>query len=59
MSRILYYCGECNWTKLGCDRIDNAKGHTKDNVITACWECNDLRGRMKLSVEDFYKFKNG
>ena len=38
------YCGEDNWDKLGCDRIDNSKPHTKDNVICACVRCNRLRG---------------
>lgn len=46
------YCGEDDWTKLGCDRIDNDKPHTPDNVVCCCWECNKKRGTM-----DFEKFK--
>lgn len=45
------YCGEDNWDKLGCDRIDNSKPHTTDNCICACTRCNRLRGN-KFSVED-------
>lgn len=36
-----YYCGDGN--KIGCDRIDNTKGHTKDNVVPCCYECNCAR----------------
>lgn len=35
------YCGTLE--KVGCDRLDNSKGHTKDNVVPACYECNTLR----------------
>ena len=45
------YCEESDWKKLGCDRIDNNKPHTKDNCICACGRCNVLRGD-KFSVED-------
>jgi hypothetical protein len=27
----------------GLDRIDNAKGHNRDNVVPCCWKCNDKR----------------
>lgn len=37
-----FYCGDS--TKTGCDRIDNSKGHTKDNVVPACADCNCARG---------------
>ena len=35
------YCGSTN--NLGLDRIDNSKGHTKDNTIVACQRCNTTR----------------
>ena len=41
-----HYCGESDWTKLGCDRIDNSKPHTTDNVVCCCSKCNIKRGRM-------------
>lgn len=45
------YCSEDNWNNLGCDRIDNSKPHTKDNVICACVRCNRLRGD-KFTVDE-------
>ena len=35
------YCGDTN--RIGCDRIDNSKGHTKNNVVPCCYECNCAR----------------
>jgi hypothetical protein len=29
--------------KLGADRIDNSRGHTKDNIVPACYRCNTMR----------------
>lgn len=39
-----HYCGETDWTKLGCDRKDNDKPHTPDNVVCCCAECNKKKG---------------
>ena len=36
-----FYCGDTE--RLGLDRIDNTKGHTKDNVVVCCYECNTAR----------------
>ena len=38
------YCDKDDWRKLGCDRIDNSKPHTPDNVVCCCEECNTKRG---------------
>lgn len=38
------YCGDTH--RVGCDRIDNAKGHTKDNVVPCCYECNTMRNNL-------------
>jgi hypothetical protein len=35
------YCGDTN--RIGLDRIDNNKGHTKDNTVPCCYECNCAR----------------
>ena len=43
-SSTCIYCGESDWYKLGCDRIDNEKAHTTDNVVCACKSCNLKRG---------------
>lgn len=36
------YCGTDKY--IGCDRIDNNKGHTKSNVVPCCVKCNTVRG---------------
>ena len=46
------YCGESDWKKLGCDRIDNSLPHTIENVVPCCAECNAKR-HMK-PFEQFY-----
>lgn len=35
------YCGDTY--RIGCDRIDNNKGHNKDNIVPCCYECNCAR----------------
>lgn len=52
-----YYCGETDWTKLGCDRIDNDKPHTPDNVVCCCTNCNNER--QKMPFEEFKNKKMG
>lgn len=48
VDNILYkpcaHCGETDWHKIGCNRIDNTKGHTMDNVEPCCKPCNDKLG---------------
>lgn len=44
------YCGCDNWRKLGCDRIDNSKGHTMENCVPACRECNMDRASIPYDV---------
>lgn len=38
------YCGDDK--RIGCDRVDNSKGHTKDNVVPCCVECNTARSNL-------------
>lgn len=40
-SKACCHCGETDWHKLGCNRLDNSKPHTKDNVEPCCLECNN------------------
>lgn len=40
-----YYCGEQNGI-MTMDRVDNAIGHTQENVQPACLRCNLTRGNM-------------
>lgn len=55
------YCGDTN--HLGCDRIDNSKGHTYDNVVPCCYTCNVARGNnfsfeeMQILGETIRKIK--
>lgn len=41
LAKECVYCGDNH--RIGCDRIDNNKGHTKDNVVPCCIECNTAR----------------
>ena len=34
------HCDETDWTKIGCNRLDDSKPHTKDNVEPCCSKCN-------------------
>lgn len=49
ITKPCYYCGDTH--RIGCDRIDNSKGHTKDNVIPCCYDCNCARNN-NFSVEE-------
>ncbi len=50
------YCGDSDWRHLGCDRIDNSKPHTEDNVVCSCGICNIERGD-RYSVEEFIEYR--
>ena len=54
------HCDESDWHKLGCNRLDNSKPHTPDNVEPCCKECNDkLNGNeFKQKMSEIGK-KNG
>jgi hypothetical protein len=39
-SKPCVHCGETDWHKLGCNRLDNTKPHTEDNVEPCCSRCN-------------------
>jgi hypothetical protein len=43
------YCGESS-IRLTLDRIDNAIGHLKTNVIVACVRCNSIRSNMPFAA---------
>ena len=45
-SKSCVYCGKTGWDVIGCNRIDNTKPHTENNVEPCCFECNaKLRGK--------------
>lgn len=52
-SKPCHYCGETDWRKIGCDRIDNDLPHTPDNVVPCCKACNDKR--QKKIYDEFKK----
>lgn len=41
MHKPCVYCGDTHL--IGCDRIDNTKGHLKSNVVPCCCICNRAR----------------
>lgn len=42
------HCGESDWHKIGCNRLNNDLPHTMDNVEPCCEHCNHvLGGRCK------------
>lgn len=62
LAKNCVYCGDDK--RIGCDRIDNSKGHTKDNVVPCCVECNTARNNnftfeeMKILGETIRKIKH-
>lgn len=36
-------CTYCGYSATGLDRLDNSKGHTEDNCVPCCNECNVAR----------------
>ena len=34
------HCGKTGWYIIGCNRLDNSKPHTMDNVEPCCYNCN-------------------
>lgn len=41
LSKPCVHCGKTGWNVIGCNRLDNSKSHTMDNVEPCCKECND------------------
>jgi hypothetical protein len=48
-SKPCFYCGDTE--NIGCDRIDNSKGHIKINVVPCCPQCNMARGNFFTTEE--------
>ena len=48
-SKPCAHCGESDWYKIGCNRLDNSKPHTMDNVEPCCSKCNKKLPRNKPS----------
>lgn len=43
------HCGKEGWRIIGCNRLDNSKPHTMDNVEPCCRSCNS---KLQASEED-------
>lgn len=50
------YCEDSDWRHLGCDRIDNDKPHTPDNVVCCCGICNIERSD-KYTHQEFIQYR--
>ena len=44
------HCGKTGWNVIGCNRLDNTKPHTIDNVEPCCFECNNKLGNPPKKV---------
>ena len=42
-SKPCAHCGKTGWKTIGCNRLDNSKPHTKDNVEPCCKHCNFIQ----------------
>lgn len=56
MNKPCVHCGKTGWDKIGCNRIDNSKGHTKDNVEPCCRECNISLGAIEFNSKTVYQY---
>lgn len=49
-SKPCAHCGKTGWQVIGCNRLDNSKPHTIDNVEPCCKECNSNLNHRDLSL---------
>ena len=49
------HCGKEGWKVIGCNRLDNTKPHTKDNVEPCCTECN-WKEFGKIKAKKIYQY---
>ena len=52
------HCGETDWHKIGCNRLDNSKPHTMDNVEPCCYECNVKLAGAERTQKKSSKLRN-
>lgn len=46
------HCDETDWNKLGCNRLDNSKPHTKDNIEPCCFHCNCMLNGKEVGYKN-------
>lgn len=51
LSKACVYCGDT--TRIGLDRIDNTQGHSINNVVPCCYDCNIARSNNFTHEEMF------
>ena len=39
-----------HYARNGIDRVDNTKGYSQGNVVTACWTCNRVKGTQTTAT---------
>ena len=49
------HCGKTGWEIIGCNRLDNSKPHTMDNVEPCCFECNIKALKMERNKDGTFK----
>lgn len=54
-SKPCVHCGENDWHKIGCNRLDNSKPHTMDNVEPCCFNCNISLLKMERTENGRFK----
>lgn len=50
------HCGKKGWDVIGCNRLDNSKPHTENNVEPCCFKCNVKisGGRPKNKIDGVF-----
>lgn len=51
------HCGKEGWDVIGCNRLDNSKPHTMDNVEPCCFDCNRKYKKSKQKYKKLYADK--
>lgn len=50
------HCGKAGWQVIGCNRIDDDKPHTIDNVEPCCQKCNSKMNAISTNRDSLGKF---
>ena len=53
------HCGKSGWQVIGCNRLDNSRPHTEDNVEPCCKDCNDELATEEKTKQVYQYTKEG